>query len=244
MRISRALALTCVLIAAPAWAGTALPDGPHVIANGRASSSARADIADLRVSVSFTEESGTRAKERTDEAVALLLASLKRLRVETSDISASTLAVREDFTYENGKRASRGIVASRTVSFKVRDISKLNDAMNAALAAGASRIEDPKFTSSRADSIRTDLRAEASNKARSNASELAAGFNAKLGSVYSINSIQSGSNARYAAMPAPSGATFSAISVNGSKALSGPSTYLVPELDFEESVNVVYSIQP
>ncbi|QYR53053.1 SIMPL domain-containing protein [Lysobacter soyae] len=242
MRISCALALTMAFLTANAWAGTPLPDGPHVVTSGRATSSARADIADLSVTAAFTDETGIRAKERTDAAVALLLASLKRMNVSDSDISASTLAVREDFTYENGKMTKRGIVASRSVKFKLRDVSKIDAVMNAVLDAGVSRIEDPKFTSSSADAIRSALRAEASQKAHASATVLAAGFNAALGKVYSINSVQSTSYAQYA--PSPNAGYMNAITVNASKPLSGPSVYLVPELVFEESINVVYSIQP
>ena len=227
------------LSTAPAMADTPLPDGPHVVANGSGKVVAAPDMAEISVSVNVNDPASTRAKARVDDAVNRFLAELDRQGVAAADIEASDLALNEDVdTNDDGRRVSNGYNARRAVAFKLRDLSKFNALLDAALAAGMNRFSNADFTSSRADALRAEARAKAAADATSRARELAAGFNARLGSVYSINSANSDLSSRFRYGQG----SLDSVSVTGSAA--APGRYLKPEIEFSESVTAVFTIQP
>ena len=239
MRVLQGLALMAAMLAMPVWADSPLPDGPHVVASGQAKVVVAPDVAESSVSVEINAAQPAEAKRRVDVAINRFLAALHAQGVAEADIEASDLRLSEDIdTDDEGRRASNGFSASRTVEFKLRDIGKLNALLDDALAAGMNRFGDTRFTSSRADALRAEARAKAARNATERARELAAGFGAKLGAVYSINSANNDLGARYRY-----GATsLDRVEVSGTRAQ--PGRYLKPEIEYNETVTAVFSIQP
>ncbi len=239
MRTLQALMLSMALWALPAMADTPLPDGPHVVASGSGKVTVAPDMAEISVSVNVNDASSTRAKARVDEAVNRFLADLEQQGVAAADIEASDLMLSEVVdTNDDGRRVSNGYNARRAVSFKLRDLAKFNALLDAALAAGMNRFSDVQFTSGRAETLRAQARAKAAVDATSRARELAAGFNARLGPVYSINSANSDLSSRYRY----GRNSLDSVTVTGSAA--APGRYLKPEIEFNESVTAVFTIQP
>lgn len=239
MRGLQGFALMAALAVMPALAGTPLPEGPHVVASGQGKVVVAPDVAESSVSVETNTTQPAEAKQRVDAAINRFLAALHARGVADADIEASDLRLSEDVdTNEQGRRVSNGFSASRTVEFKLRDIGKLNAVLDDALAAGMNRFGDTRFTSSRADALRAEARAKAARNATDRARELAAGFGAKLGTVYSINSANNDLGARYRY-----GANdLDSVMVTGSRV--EPGRYLKPEIEYNETVTAVFSIQP
>ena len=237
MRGWRVLALSMGLWALPGLAGTPLPDGPHVVATGSGKVVVAPDMAEITVSSEVNDALPARAKQKVDAAVNAFLGALHQQGVVGADIEASDLSLREDIdTNDNGRRVSNGFDATRSVTFKLRDLDRLNAVFDAALEAGMNSFGDTRFTSARANALRAQARANAARNATERASEIAAGFNAQLGTVYSINSANSTLSDRYGAN------SLDRVTVSGSRAQ--PGRYLQPEIEFNESVTAVFYIQP
>lgn len=244
MRALTALVLSMTLASMTLWASpvtadTPLPDGPHVVANGSGKVVAAPDMAEITVISAVNNPSAAQAKQRVDAAVNDFLRALHQHGVVEADIEASDLSLREDVdAADDGRRVSNGYDAQRSVTFKLRAIDKLNSVLDAALSAGMNRLGETRFTSSRADSLRAEARARAARNATERARELAAGFNAQLGNIYSINSANNdlSTRHRYGAN------SLDSVVVTGSAA--APGRYLKPEIEFNESVTAVFTIQP
>ncbi|MGY0505647.1 SIMPL domain-containing protein [Luteimonas sp. e5] len=221
-------------------AGTPLPDGPHVVASGEGRVTVAPDMAELSVSVDVNAPTAAAAKQAADAAVGRFLAVLGAQGVADADVEASELMLEEDVEVSDaGQRVSNGFGASRRVEVKLRDLSKFNAVLDGALAAGMNRFGTTRFASQRRDALRAEARAKAARNARERAGELAAGFGARLGSVYSIDSLGSGTGSRYR------GQTLDRIEVTGSAIdTPEPARYLKPEIEFVESVSAVFSLQP
>lgn len=224
------------LFAATATAGTPLPDGPHVVASGQGKATAKPDTARVRFDFQARAAQPLPAKQAVDAAVNRLLAGLGAFGVADADVTASGLDASEDVNYaESGKRVSSGFVASRSVTVLLRQVDRLNDFLDAGLAAGASEIGDVSFQSSRADALREQARRNAVEDARAKAAGIAAAFGARLGPVYSIDSV--GSN--YA--PGYGATTLDRIEVSGTRLR--PGRYLQAEVEYTGSVSAVFELQ-
>lgn len=223
----------------PARAGTPLPDAPHVVANGEGRVSAKPDSAQVSLSVSARDADAAVVKRRVDDAVNGFLAALKQRSISTDDVSASALAINEDVEYEDGKRISRGFRGQRSVQVRIRDIASINAIINEGLAAGMNGVDSVSFKSLREDALRQQAREAAAAQSRERASALAAAYGARLGRVYSINSVNSNIMNRY-------GASLDRVVVTGSRAPApaAPGQYIEPSIEFNEGVDVVFEIIP
>lgn len=240
-RVIRVIVPALLLFTAPlaVQAGTPLPDGPHVVVSGEGSTSAAPDQVRIKLSVEARSPQPAQAKAAVDQAVNGFLDVLKQHRVATDDVQASALSLYEDFEYdERGRRTPSGHRASRSVDVRLRKVDGFNSVMDEGLAAGMTRIDSVSFESSRADALRMQARSQAAAQSRERAEELARAYGARLGPVYSINSVGSGIDSQY-------GAGLDRITVTGSRAPAAPpAQYLQPTIEFSERVQVVFQLQP
>lgn len=127
-----------LLVCTTTFAGTPLPDAPHVVASGQGKVSVKPDTA--RVQFDFEQRAAQPlpAKQGVDAAVNRLLDSLDTYSVADDDITASSLDASEDVDYDDeGKRTSNGFVASRSVTVLLKDVDRLNAFLDNGLASGA-----------------------------------------------------------------------------------------------------------
>lgn len=236
------LLLVLAMLAAPVAAqsgGTPLPASPHVVVSGDAKVNAAPDMVLIRLAVEANNSSPGRAKSQVDEAVNRYLDVLKRHGVPTTEVTASQLTLNEDFDYDSrDRRVSRGHLAERTVSARVQSVESFNAIIDEGLAAGMTSIEGVTFQSSQADALRTEARAQAAAVSRERAQELATAFGARLGPVYSINSVGSGIASQYGELDR--------VTVTGSRRGAPPrqAVYLQPTIEFNERVQVVFELLP
>ncbi|GGD51059.1 SIMPL domain-containing protein [Pseudoxanthomonas indica] len=233
--VTGAMVLTMGL-AGTAWAGTALPDGPHISVSGEGKVSAKPDQVRLVFEFESRNAQVLPAKQSVDNAVNKVLALLPGFGIEDADVTASELSASEDIDYSNsGRRISNGYEASRRVTVVLKDIGRVNQLIDAGLAAGASGFGGVDFESSQAEQLREQARAMAAENARSKASASVKHFGATLGPIYSIGSVNSQSPDRY-------GATLDAVTVSGSRRRS-EGVYLRPSVEFVETVQVVFDVK-
>ncbi len=231
-RMSAALLALC---SATAFAGTPLPDAPHVVVQGEGLASAEPDSATITMVARHRSADAGEAKRVVDGAVNALLRIAPDFDVDPDDITASDLALREEVEYDDDdRRLPAAHIASRELKVRLDDLDRLGAWMDAALAAGFSNVSDISFKSNREPQLRKEARAKAVADAREKASGLATAFGGRLGPVYSINSVNSAQAHGYG------NTTLDRIVVTGSRIDSGQ--YLQPRIDFTERVSAVFEI--
>ncbi len=233
MRALQGFALGAAMAVMPALAGTPLPDGPHVVVSGEGQASVAPDRVVLRMSADALDATPAGAKQRVDDAVNRYLAILEKRGVPVADVTASSLQLNEEVDRDDdGRRQSRGHRASRDVTARLA-VAGFNEVIDAGLAAGMTDIDEISFVSSRADAMRAEARERAATASRARAEALARAYGARLGRIYSINSINSGLGNGYGGLDR--------VEVTGARA---PSRYLQPKIDFTERVQVVFELIP
>lgn len=227
--------IVAMLCSANAWAGTPLPEGPHIVVDGLGEISAKPD--QVRIAMTFEQRAPQPllAKETVDKAVARYLQVLADFNVDAESITASDLSASENFEYNGGKRVSKGFSAERNVTAVLTRLDRLDALLDAGLRAGANGIGEVTFESSCAAEFRAEAKRKAVADARSKAEESAAAFGARLGAVYSIDSLTS----RYANAWS-GGTTLDSLQVSGSRARD---IYLQANVEYSETVSAVFDLQ-
>ena len=229
--------LATLLLSASAFAGTPYPDGPHVVANGEGKVSVAPDQVTIDLSADVHNPDAGLAKQSVDRSINALLKVAPRYNLAPADITASDLSLAEDSdTDDNGRRISNGFHASRQVTITLHDVERLNAVLDAAVAAGVSKVGNIEFSSSHADDLRLQARAKAAADARAKATDLAKSFNATLGPVYSIDSVSSYRDHEYGGSN-----TLDRIEVTGSRINTG--RYLQPTVEYSERVSIVFELK-
>jgi hypothetical protein len=227
--------LATLLLGTPCFAGTPYPDAPHVVASGEGKVTVAPDMATISLGVDYHNASAAAAKQAVDRSVNALLKLAPEYAVAAAGVTASDLSLSEDVDNDDrGRRVSNGFRAKRDVEVKLRNLDRLNAFLDAALAAGATGIDDVSFASSHADDLRHQARDKAAADARAKASDLARGFDAVLGPVYSIDSVDSNRTQGY-------GQTLDRVEVTGGRI--NPGRYLQPTVDYTERVSVVFELK-
>jgi len=226
--------IATVLVAAPAIAGTPLPDAPHVMAAGEGKVTVAPDLARITLTAQYRNADAAAAKQQVDRSVEAFLDLAPRLALQPAQVTAADISVSEDVDYDRDRKVSRGFVAQREVQVELRDLARLGELLDAAMAAGMNEIDNIQFESARADALRAQARGKAVAQAREKAAGLADAFGSTLGPVYSINSLVSGGRDGYG------DSTLDRVEVTGSR--RSRSRYLQPTVDYTERVSAVFEL--
>jgi uncharacterized protein len=233
----RAFLLIGLLSVNPCWAGTPLPDAPHVVTNGEGKVTAKPDLARVTISSHYRNASGSIAKQSVDRSIEAFLKVAPDFGLAPEDITASDVSVSEDIDYDDrGRRTSNGFVGNRDVKLDLRDLNRLGALLDAALAAGMTEIDNISFESSRKEQLRLEARNKAIADAREKAAGLATAFGGSIGPVYSINSVRSGISDGYG-----EATTLDRVEVTGSRIQR--SAYLQPTVEYTENVSAVFELK-
>jgi uncharacterized protein YggE len=211
-----------------------LPDGPHIITSGTSSVDAVPDIATLAIEVNIQAKDAATAKKQADDRVAEYLSFLDKNGVVKKDINAANLRTQPDYDYQNGKSVLKGWRAVRTVEVTLRDLEKLNSLLDGALKAGLNEIRSVSLGVAQPDSYKDKARKAAIDDAVHQAEQLAAGFHAKLGPVYSVRYHVSNYQ------PSPMVRMMKA----DAAPVSAQETYEQPTIQFADQVDVVFQLEP
>lgn len=232
----RHLLLTALLIAIPAHAGTPLPDAPHVTASGEGKATVAPDLARITFTAKYRNLDPASAKQAVDRSIEAFLDLAPRFGLAPAHVRASDLSVTEDTDYdERDRKVSNGFIATREVTVELRELTRLGEFLDAALATGMNEVDNISFESSRADALRTEARDKAVAQAREKASGLAKAFGGALGAVYSINSLHSTGSDGYGAT------TLDRVQVTGTRIQR--SRYVQPTVEYSERVSAVFELQ-
>jgi len=190
------------------------------------------DMASVQIGVEMTGDSAEQASADVSDTMDAVLAALTKLRIPTKDVQTSGFNIYvERPTGPDGQPSGDVIYhVSNSVTVTIRDLSKVGDVLEAAIAAGANNIYGVNFSVGDPDTVMAEARKKASEDALARAEELAALHDVAVGELISISEVISGN-----AVPMAS--------VNASYALGKGGGPLAPgELEMTAQLQVVYAI--
>lgn len=147
------------------------------------------DIADLRLGVSVTKPTVKAARAAAAESMTRVIAALKKLGIADADLQTTGLSLQPVYTYPPNGQAPKltGYMLSNAVAVTIRDLDKIGDAIDDALAAGATTLDGVSFRVDDPARAEQQARAEAMAQAKSKAETLASSAGVRITGVSSIS---------------------------------------------------------
>ncbi len=173
-----------VLFALP----TAAQDAPAdtVTVSASAFTSGEPTQANIELGVEIFGESVTDSFAQSNETIRAIYDALIALEIAETDIQTANLSVYSNTQYNPEGMERRGYQVNNTVRVLIRDISKVDAVIDAAIAAGATSMYGLSFSITDTAGLETQARATAFATAQARAAELAALSGATLGDVVSV----------------------------------------------------------
>ena len=147
------------------------------------------DIADLRLGVSATAKTVKAARSTAATSMTAVIASLKKLGVADKDIQTTTLSLQPTYDYSANTNPPRltGYQLSNAVAVTIRDLDKVGDAIDGALAAGATSLDGVSFRVADQTAAEAQARQAAMVEAKAKAKTLADAAGVSIKGVSSIS---------------------------------------------------------
>ncbi len=125
-------------------------------------------------------------QENTQKVNAMVVA-IKGLGVEQKDIQTSQYSINPRYDYTNGTTKLVGYSVSQSVSVKLRDLSKIGDALTKIGQLGGNQVNGPTFTIDDPSSLEQEARLKALEDARKKAEALSDVLGVKVGRVVTFS---------------------------------------------------------
>ena len=147
------------------------------------------DTADLRLGVSATAKTVKAARSLAATSMTAVIASLKNLGIADKDIQTTTLSLQPVYDYSLNTNPPRltGYQLSNAIAVTVRDLDKLGDAIDNALAAGATSLDGVSFRVADQTAAEQQARQAAMDQAKAKANTLADAAGVSISGVASIS---------------------------------------------------------
>ncbi len=157
-----------------------------LVASGTGTVQLAPDRATLSVAIESRAPEASGAGARNAEIVERVRAALSAEGIGSDAITTAHYNVRADWRRQDGERVRDGYVAETMLRVALDDITAAGKAIDAALNAGANRIDGVQFSSSRADDARREAIALAVRDAMGTAEAMAIAAGGKLGGLIEL----------------------------------------------------------
>jgi uncharacterized protein len=195
MRIRHVVWISALVLAASALAGVGAPRliradageaAPGTLSVlGTGSVTTRPDTARISAGVTTQAPNAADAISANADAMSKVIEALKRAGVASKDVQTEFVSVNP--RYDDNGQAIVGYSASNSVSAVVRELSKVGDVIDAAVAAGANNVSGPSLARDDQDKLYRDALEAAVVNAREKATALASAAGVSLGKIRSLN---------------------------------------------------------
>ena len=147
------------------------------------------DTADLRLGVTATAKTVGDARADAAAAMTAVLASLRSLGIADRDMQTTILSLQPVYDYTSNTNPPRltGYTLTNTISVTIRDLAQVGDAIDGALAAGATSLDSVAFRVADPAAAEKQAREAAMADATAKASTLAGAAGVSIIGVQSIS---------------------------------------------------------
>jgi uncharacterized protein len=184
-RISAAALFTVALAVAPAQAQSPAAAEAAIVVSGEGNISVAPDYAQVRAGVVTRAKTAAEATEANAKLMTAVIAALTNAGIARTDIQTAQFSVQPVYALPQpgSEQKLTGFSASNQLTIKVRDIAKVGDVLDKAVAAGASDVGNITFLHSDLSKARDLAREAAVADARHKAELYARAAGLKLGDV-------------------------------------------------------------
>jgi len=220
---------------------SSLANGPvvrsiTVVGVGKASGAP--DVAHVNVGIETSASSIQPAIAENKTKMAALLDAFKKLDIADKDIRTSNYSVYTERQPMPGPESKGGegpvmYRVSNQVELTLRDVNRLGDALDKAVAAGANNIYGVSFSVADTSKLEADARAKAIANARARAESLAQLSGVSLGDVLSVSEVIGG----------PGPILVEGVRMSAAMGLGGGAPIQPGELEVNMSVQVTFAIK-
>jgi uncharacterized protein len=189
---TRGLVLLATLAVAPAFPahGATQRPFPLVTVGGEATIALTPDLAQATGGVTTEAKTVREASDANAQAMNAVIAALKEAGIADKDIQTSQFTVSPVYSQNRPGRSDEpritGYRASNQVRFNIRDVAKVSEVLDRALAAGATDLRGVTFTVSDTSTAKDQARTEAIADARRRAEVYARAVGAQVGRAISV----------------------------------------------------------
>ena len=165
-------------------------DNEHTIAvSGSGKVTLSPDTADIRLGVLASGKTVKAVRQQAAATMTAVIAAIKKLGVADKDIQTSWVSLQPTYDYNLGTNPPKvtGYQFSNAISVTVRDLDKVGDAIDDALAAGATTLDGISFRVADETSAEAQARTAAMADAKAKAQALATAAGVTITGVSSIS---------------------------------------------------------
>jgi uncharacterized protein YggE len=170
------------------------------------------DVADLRLGVQLTRQTVKAARADAAAAMTKVVAALRAAGIAEKDIQTAALSLQPMYDYSNGGSQGKltGFMITNVVAATVRDLERVSEAVDGAMAAGATTVDGVTFRVEDQAAAEAQARTQAIAQAKAKAEQLASAAGV---SIVGVASIAEGSGSVPVPMPYAAGAKAAALDV-------------------------------
>jgi uncharacterized protein len=147
------------------------------------------DVADISLGVSVQRAKAKDSEQVAAAQMAAVVAALKAAGVGDTDIQTANVSLQPIYDYSTSKAVITGYETDNIVAITIRDISKVGDTIDAAVAAGATSVNGITFRVDNPTTVEAQARQAAMLDAKSKATTLAAAAGVTITGVASISEV-------------------------------------------------------
>jgi uncharacterized protein YggE len=162
------------------------PPPPYVEATGSAEVHLTPDRAGITIAVETRAQTAAEVGAANARIQRRVLDTLQLLGFRAPNVSTAGYTVTPQYDNAAQGQRERGYLARNTIQVRLSDLARIGTVIDAALGAGATRIEGIAYQTTKADSARPVALAQAAEHAHAEASALTQALGVKLGPVISI----------------------------------------------------------
>jgi uncharacterized protein YggE len=148
--------------------------------SGEGKVTSQPDIARVEIGVISEGKDVPSTQRNNTEQTNAIIASLADFGISDDDVQTSNYQVFPQYDYEDGKQTLRGYRVSQSLSIKVRDLTKIGDALAKAGELGSNEIHGVTFDIDDPSALEARAREEAINDAKDKADALADSLGVKV----------------------------------------------------------------
>ncbi|MEM9741396.1 MAG: SIMPL domain-containing protein [Pseudomonadota bacterium] len=145
------------------------------------------DLARIRLQVTRDGRDVVALKREVDSVTADVLALARSVGLAAKDVTAAAMNVAPNRRYSSQKAVLDGVIVSRDLQLRVRDLDRLPELVNRTLKLGINGVNSIELDSSRREALEHEALALAIADARAETKRVAAGFEVRLGTVQRVD---------------------------------------------------------
>ncbi len=163
------------MCSATTFAQTPASDPPAIVVSGEGTVKATPDQAWVRIGAESRSKNSKDAQQRNADVMTAVQQKLASLGIPKDAIKTVGIDLQLEFDYRDGKQTPRGYVARNTIEVRIDDLAKVGDALDAAVASGATTIHGLRFDVKARETIEREALTSAVGNAMAKANAIAAG---------------------------------------------------------------------